>query len=61
LPALDFAAQSPYSGRKNIVYSGKQKMKLKPVKNDAIAFIALFEKDEKEFNTSNIATNGLAM
>jgi uncharacterized protein with ParB-like and HNH nuclease domain len=40
-------------------YSGKQKMKLKPVKNDAMAFSALFEKNEKEFNTSNIVTNYL--
>jgi uncharacterized protein with ParB-like and HNH nuclease domain len=40
-------------------YSGKQKMKLKPVKNDAAAFNALFEKNEKEFTTSNIVTNYL--
>jgi uncharacterized protein with ParB-like and HNH nuclease domain len=40
-------------------YSGKQKMKLKPVKNDAAAITALFEKNEKEFNTSNVVTNYL--
>ena len=38
-------------------YNQKIRMKLKPVKNDAAAFKAIFEKDDKQYNNSNIVTN----
>ena len=38
-------------------YTGKEKIKLKPVKNDAAALKAIFDKNWKDYNTSNIVTN----
>jgi uncharacterized protein with ParB-like and HNH nuclease domain len=38
-------------------YNQKEKIKLKPVKNDAFALKALFDKNEKQYNNSNIVTN----
>jgi len=38
-------------------YNQKEKIKLKPVKNDASALKALFDKNEKQYNNSNIVTN----
>jgi uncharacterized protein with ParB-like and HNH nuclease domain len=38
-------------------YNQKEKIKLKPVKNDAIAFNSLFEKNEKQHGNSNVVTN----
>jgi uncharacterized protein with ParB-like and HNH nuclease domain len=38
-------------------YNHKEKIKLKPVKNDAAALKALFEKNEKQYNNSNLVTN----
>jgi uncharacterized protein with ParB-like and HNH nuclease domain len=40
-------------------YTNKEKIKLKPVKNDAAALNAVFDKNWKEYNTSNIVTNYL--
>jgi uncharacterized protein with ParB-like and HNH nuclease domain len=40
-------------------YTNKEKVKLKPVKNDAIALKAIFNKDWKDHNTSNVVTNYL--
>jgi uncharacterized protein with ParB-like and HNH nuclease domain len=38
-------------------YNQKEKVKLKPVKNDAEALKALFDKNEKQYNNSNLVTN----
>jgi uncharacterized protein with ParB-like and HNH nuclease domain len=38
-------------------YTGKEKIKLKPVKNDAAALKAIFDKTWKNYTTSNIVTN----
>jgi uncharacterized protein with ParB-like and HNH nuclease domain len=38
-------------------YNSKEKVKLKPVKNDAAALKALFSKNEKEYINSNIIVN----
>jgi uncharacterized protein with ParB-like and HNH nuclease domain len=40
-------------------YTNKEKVKLKPVKNDAAALKAVFDKNLKEYATSNIVTNYL--
>jgi uncharacterized protein with ParB-like and HNH nuclease domain len=40
-------------------YNKKEKVKLKPVKNDAAALKTLFDKDVKQFTNSNIVTNYL--
>jgi len=40
-------------------YNQKEKMKLKPVKDDAIALKTLFDKNTKQFANSNIITNYL--
>jgi uncharacterized protein with ParB-like and HNH nuclease domain len=40
-------------------YTNKEKIKLKPVKNDAAALKAVFDRNWKEYNTSNIVTNYL--
>jgi uncharacterized protein with ParB-like and HNH nuclease domain len=40
-------------------YTNKEKVKLKPVKNDAVALKAVFDKDWKDYATSNIVTNYL--
>ena len=40
-------------------YNQKEKVKLKPVKNDALALKCLFDKDFKQYNNSNIVTNYL--
>ncbi|MDR1215830.1 MAG: DUF262 domain-containing HNH endonuclease family protein [Treponema sp.] len=40
-------------------YTNKEKVKLKPVKNDAVALKAIFDKSWKDYNTSNIVTNYL--
>jgi len=40
-------------------YNQKEKVKLKPVKNDAVALKALFDKNTKKYNNSNIVTNYL--
>jgi uncharacterized protein with ParB-like and HNH nuclease domain len=38
-------------------YNQKEKIKLKPVKNDAFALKALFDKNEYHYNNSNVVTN----
>jgi uncharacterized protein with ParB-like and HNH nuclease domain len=40
-------------------YTNKEKVKLKPVKNDAVALKAVFDKNWKDYKTSNIVTNYL--
>jgi uncharacterized protein with ParB-like and HNH nuclease domain len=40
-------------------YTNKEKVKLKPVKNDAVALKSVFDKDWKDYTTSNIVTNYL--
>ena len=40
-------------------YNQKEKIKLKPVKNDATAFISLFEKNEIKHSNSNVVMNYL--
>jgi uncharacterized protein with ParB-like and HNH nuclease domain len=40
-------------------YTNKEKVKLKPVKNDAVALKAVFDKSWKDYTTSNIVTNYL--
>jgi uncharacterized protein with ParB-like and HNH nuclease domain len=40
-------------------YTNKEKVKLKPVKDDAVALKAVFDKNWKDYKTSNIVTNYL--